>query len=301
MTGVQTCALPILLDINPETGKVVDYVAVARQLEEIRTRYGGADSTAGIDIHIIGFAKVVGDITTGARQIILFFLITFVVITLLVIFYAQSAKIALVPVACSVIAVVWQQGLLSLLGFGIDPMSILVPFLIFAIGVSHGVQMISTIRSGIYLGMDSMASARDSFRRLLLPGMIALVSDAAGFVTILYIDVPMIREMAINASIGVAVVILTNLLLLPVVSSFLNFDPGFQARLVRRANYLLPFWRRLAGLTRFAPARAVIAASLVLLGVGLWQATDVRIGDQQRGIPELRSSARYNQIGRAHV
>ena len=101
-------------------------------------------------------------------------------------------------------------------------------------------------------------------------------------------------EMAINASIGVAVVILTNLLLLAVASSFLNFDPGFQARLVRRANYLLPFWRRLAGLTRFAPARAVIAASLVLLGVGLWQATDVRIGDQQRGIPELRSSARYN-------
>src|SRR3972149_4165732 len=163
-----------LLDVNPDTGKPLDYVAVARLLEQnIREKYSNRSTAVNIDFHIIGFAKVIGDITEGSKRVILFFLVTLVIITLLVIFYAQSVKIALVPIACSLIAVIWQIGLLPLLGYGMDPMSILVPFLIFAIGVSHGVQMISTIRSGVYRGFDSETACRDTFRRLLGPGMVA--------------------------------------------------------------------------------------------------------------------------------
>lgn len=284
-----------LLDVNPDTGKPLDYTAVARLLEQnIREKYGSRSTAANIDFHIIGFAKVIGDITDGSKRVILFFLITLVIITFLVIFYAQSAKIALVPIACSLVAVIWQTGLLPLLGYGMDPMSILVPFLIFAIGVSHGVQMISTIRSGVYRGFDCETACRDTFRRLLAPGMLALLSDAAGFVTILLIDVQMIREMAINATIGVAVIILTNLFLLPVLCSFLHFDRSYQDRLIRRANHLLPFWRFLSRVTRTGPAITIIACSFVLLLVGLWKGTEVRIGDQHRGVPELHADSRYN-------
>jgi len=284
-----------LLDVNPDTGKPLDYTVVARLLEQnIREKYGNSSTAANIDFHIIGFAKVIGDITEGSKRVILFFLVTLVIITLLVMVYAQSAKIALVPIACSLAAVIWQTGLLPLLGYGMDPMSILVPFLIFAIGVSHGVQMISTIRSGVYRGFDSETASRDAFRRLLVPGMIALLSDAAGFVTILLIDVQMIQEMAVNASIGVAVIILTNLFLLPVICSFLHFDRSYQDRLIRRANHLLPFWQYLARVTRTGPAVTVIACSIILLLVGIWKGAEVRIGDQQRGVPELHSDSRYN-------
>ena len=289
-----------LLDINPDTGRPLDYAAVARQLEHnIREKYSHTPAGSAIDYHIIGFAKVIGDITEGSKRVILFFLVTLVIITLLVIYYAQSLKIALVPVVCSLVAVVWQIGLLPLLGYGMDPMSILVPFLIFAIGVSHGVQMISTIRSGVYLGMDCEAACRDSFRRLLVPGTVALLSDAAGFVTMLLIDVDMIRDMAINASLGVAVIILTNLFLLPVLCSFIHFDRGYQERLITRANGLLPFWRHLAQVTQPGPALTVIGCATLLLLVGLWKGMDVRIGDQQRGVPELRSDSRYNRDAEA--
>ena len=284
-----------LLDINPDTGKPVDYAAVARLLEHnVREKYGNARTAGNIDYHIIGFAKVIGDITEGAKRVILFFFFTLVIITFLVIFYAQSAKIALVPVFCSLTAVIWQTGLLPLLGYGMDPMSILVPFLIFAIGVSHGVQMISTVRSGVYLGFDCETACRDSFRRLLVPGMCALLSDAFGFITILFIKVEIIQDMAINASIGVAAIILTNLFLLPVLCSFINFDRGYQYTLRRRADYLLPFWQYLARVVRPRPAVLVIVASFLLMLVGMWKGTEVRIGDQQRGVPELHSDSRYN-------
>ena len=50
-----------------------------------------------------------------------------------------------------------------MLRFGIDPIGLLVPFLIFAIGVSHGVQKISAVSDAAFDGLDSMAAARRTF------------------------------------------------------------------------------------------------------------------------------------------
>ena len=285
-----------LLEVNPNTAERLDYVDVAWQLEEnIRKKYTSDALAAGVDFHIIGFAKVVGDITEGAKRVVLFFFIAIFITTLLVAFYAQSLKIALVPVGCSLVAVTWQLGLLPLAGYGIDPMSILVPFLVFAIGVSHGVQMISAMRVEIYQGQDSLTASRASFRHLLVPGGIALASDTAGFITILLIKVDIIREMAITASLGVAVIILTNLFLLPVITSFLHPGTSYRQKLHERARVMLPVWERLSRVAQPLPAGIVIAISFLLFGFGLWKGLDIRIGDQHRGVPELHGDSRYNK------
>jgi predicted RND superfamily exporter protein len=284
-----------LLEVNPNTGERLDYVEVANQLEEkIRQKYGGDAIDIKVDYHIIGFAKVIGDITNGAKRVVLFFGIAFLITTLLVVFYAQSFKIALIPLCCSLVAVIWQLGLLPLLGFGIDPMSILVPFLIFAIGVSHGVQMISSIRMELYMGSDCETACRKSFRRLLVPGALALGSDTIGFITILLIKIEIIQEMAITASLGVAAIILTNLFLLPVLTSYLHLDETYQAKLRKRANYMLPIWKTISIVTRPRPAAIVIGCSFVLLAAGLWKGLDIKIGDLHRGVPELHGDSQYN-------
>ena len=54
-------------------------------------------------------------------------------------------------------------------------MSILVPFLIFAIGVSHGVQMVSAFRAEVFDGLESLDAARSTFRRLIIPGGFSLL------------------------------------------------------------------------------------------------------------------------------
>ena len=284
-----------LLEVNPNTGERLDYVLVARQLEEnIRQKFSNKKLDVKIDYHIIGFAKVIGDITEGAKRVVMFFVVTFLITVLLVYIYSQSLLIAVIPVICSLVAVIWQLGLLPILGFGIDPMSILVPFLIFAIGVSHGVQMISAIRLGIYKGNDSLSACRASFRRLIVPGIIALVSDTVGFVTILLIKIDIIQEMAITASLGVAVIILTNLFLLPVLVSFVKFRESYKLKLKSRALYLLPVWKFLSRSTRKQPATMIIFCATVLLVFGLWKGQDIKIGDQHYGVPELHGDSQYN-------
>jgi predicted RND superfamily exporter protein len=284
-----------LLEFDPNSGEPLDYIGVAERLErDIRQRFQGPEVGVEISVHIIGFAKVIGDISEGAEEVIAFFVVAFFITALLVWRYARSLRVALLPLACSLTAVIWQLGLLPLLGFGLDPMSILVPFLVFAIGVSHGVQMVSAVGSEVFRGADSLSAARKSFRRLLLPGGIALASDTIGFVTILLIQIDIIREMATAASLGVASIILTNLVLLPVLLSYRTADSAYRERLARRAERMAPLWRRLAVVAQRGPAAVVIGVALLLLAVGLWKGTQVRIGDQHAGVPELHADSRYN-------
>ncbi|MDX9733487.1 MAG: MMPL family transporter, partial [Thermoanaerobaculia bacterium] len=285
-----------LLEVDPSTGQKLDFIAVSNALEEKVRRQFDAEfvPSSKVDVRIIGFAKVVGAISAGTRRVILFFLVAYALTGLLVYLYSQSHRLSLVALGCSTIAVVWQLGLLTLLGFGIDPMSILVPFLIFAIGVSHAVQMISANGAEIFDGADPMTAARNSFRRLLVPGFIALASDTIGFLTILLIKIRVIQEIAITASLGVAVIILTNLFLIPVVLSYLHYPADYNARLHRRAEHMSGLWRRLAQVSAPRPAAVIVAVAALLFGLGLWKGRDVKVGDLHRGVPELRADSRYN-------
>lgn len=115
---------------------------------------------------------------------------------------------------------IWHLGSVSLLGFGLDPYSILVPFLTFAIGVSHAIQNVRTMASERFHGADKVDAAKATFHLLFIPGSVALLADAVGFSTLLVIEIGVIRELAISASIGVAVIIFTKMFLLPVLMSY---------------------------------------------------------------------------------
>ena len=290
-----------LQDIDPGTGKPLDYVRVAHDLEtKIRDRLAGSKvdvqvaANSPIEVHMIGFVKIVGDIADGSLSVAMFAGITVVLTLLFVWIYIQSLKVALIPVICSIVAVIWQLGMLVFLGYGVDPLGILVPFIIFAIGVSHGVQKISAVKDAVLEGDDSLTAAQRTFRQLFLPAIVALLADLVGFVTILLIPVQVIQEMAITASLGVGIVILTDLVLLPVLVSHVSFDAGFRGRIERRDARVLHFWNWLSGIARRGPAAVIIVIAAVLAVLGWWKGRETPIGDTQAGVPELRPDSRYN-------
>ena len=293
-------------ELVPETDdRKLDYQRVAADLEAIRTAFEDEHHT----VHIIGFAKVVGDIADGARSVILFFGIAVVLTFFLLAFYSGSPKLAMLGVFSALVAVIWTLGILRLLGFGIDPMNILTPFLVFAIGVSHGVQMINgwvneRLFGGEIINVDGagegfapLESARRAFAKLLVPGSAALATDVAGFLTILLIPIQIIRELAITASIGVALIILTNLILLPILLSYVDYINPAKRRASRLAklNRFDGVWRSLAALTHRGPAFAVIVVAIGLGTFAYIEGRGLQIGDSETGVPELRPEARLNQ------
>ncbi len=199
-----------LMDINPDTGERLDYQQFSTQLESlVRDKY----QSETVKIHITGFAKVVGDLIDGASQVIIFFAVTVFITLCLLYWYSRCIKSTIVPVVCSIIAVISGLGILHTLGYGLDPYSMLVPFLIFAIGVSHGVQIINSVAHEAMQGADKLKSARRTFRKLYIPGLTALITDGIGFATLLVINIQVIKDLAVCASVGVAVLVLSNLVL----------------------------------------------------------------------------------------
>ena len=284
-----------LQEFHPNTGERLDYIDVADELERIRRdATAGADVEVHVDLHVIGFAMMVGDIAAGATRVVAFFGIAFLITALFVYAYTRSIRLTVPPLVCSLIAVVWQLGGVTALGYGVDPMSILVPFLVFAIGVSHGVQMVSSVRAEVVRGTTGLDAARASFRRLLLPGSVALASDSVGFITISLIEVQVIKEIAMTASLGVAAIILTNLALLPLLLSYFEADDEQRRRTRARDDLLQPVWAKLARVARRGPAAVVIGVAVVLMAAGARFAPEVRVGDEHRGVPELRADAVYN-------
>jgi len=262
--------------------------------ERIRGQYESQDFNIELKVHVIGFAKAIGDIADGAARVILFFALTFVITALLVFGNTRSFRLTAALLGSALIAVVWQLGLLTIMGYGIDPMSVLIPFLIFAIAISHGVQMVNNHNNEVFQGADAETAARTCFKRLLIPSTIALASDTIGFITIYLIEIRVIQEMAITASVGVAVIIFINLLLLPVLLSYIVPKAGHREKLSHRAEKMNAVWSVVAKAATAKPAAGIILFSLFLLIIGVWKATDVKIGDLQRGVPELRAESRYN-------
>jgi hypothetical protein len=296
-----------LLEKNPETGQQFDYGMFSRLLEsEVRQKYEfargiektvGAFQDSGVKVHIVGFAKLVGDLIDGLREVMTYFAFAAFVAAAIIYFYTRCVRSTVLVLACSIVAVVWQVGIISALGFELNPYSILVPFLVFAIGVSHGAQKMNGIMQDVGRGTHKYVAARYTFRRLFLAGLTALLADAVGFAVLVIIDIPVIKDLALTASIGVAVLIFTNLLLLPVALSYVGVSRKAAARSLAATTGSAPrgVWALLGKFTKRSWALAAMAGAAILTAGGVMVALNLKVGDLDPGAPELRPDSRYNQ------
>jgi uncharacterized protein len=290
--GQDSAMITAELNERNSAGKVLDYVAFNHLLEsEIRKPF----EDAGYEVQIIGFAKQIGDIADGATAVLGFCGIALLLTALAVYWYSHSLRFTVLPVACSLTSLIWQFGTLRLLGFGLDPLAVLVPFLVFAIGVSHGVQQVNYIVRELSHGHSSLEAARRSFSGLLIPGTLALVTALVSFITLLLIPIPMVRELAITASLGVGYKIITNLIMLPVAASCFNFTKAYADRALEKRERRSVWLRKLARVAEPRNAWIVVAVTVAVFGLAAWQSRDRVIGTLQPGAPELRADARFNR------
>lgn len=299
-----------LLDKDPNTGQRLDYRAFSERLEKnVRDKFERskrsdastqANESGAVKIHVIGFAKLIGELIDGLVQVMLYFAAAAVIASLIIYLYTRCIRSTVLVVACSIIAVVWQLGIVAILGFEIDPYSILVPFLVFAIGVSHGAQKMNGIMQDVGRGTHQLVAARYTFRRLFLAGLTALLADAVGFAVLMVIDIPVIQDLAVTASFGVAVLVFTNLILLPVLLSYVGVSRAAAQRSLQeereesRGKGAGLVWLFLDQLTLRSWATAILVVSAFVTAAGFMVSLNLKIGDLDPGAPELRPDSRYN-------
>ncbi|MEZ5540281.1 MAG: MMPL family transporter [Pseudomonadales bacterium] len=299
------------------TGDTIDFQDLGDILESIRTdidkQYGGK-----YRVYIIGEPKMIGDFITGSSQIVFFGAIAIVLTIVLLYLYARCWRAALMPLLTSVIAVVWMLGILSVMSefsvpygnvpvkvngvlenvevfSGIGLFSMLVPFLLVAIGVSHSVQYVNAMAVEMANGHNKLQASRRAFRTNYLPGITALLTNAFSFLTMVLIPISAIKELAYTACIGTAVLIVLKLMLLPILLSYSGIAPsGVKHMQLSQENDSF-IWLFLAKFTesKWAIISLIFAGTLAVYSV--YERQFLKIGDIAEGAPELRPDSTYNK------
>ncbi|WP_256581222.1 MULTISPECIES: RND family transporter [unclassified Pseudomonas] len=286
--------IPLMLEDSD--GKALSYEDFSSALERVRLQYESKD----LGIYITGFAKLSGDMIDGLFRVMMFFLVATIVAALIIYFYTRCLRSTGLVLVCSMVAVIWQQGLITVFGGVLDAFTILIPFLIFAIGVSHGCQKMNGISQDIARGTHPWVAARYTFRRLFMAGLIALIADGVGFAVLVLVDIPIIRELALSASLGFAMLVITNLILLPVLLSFTGISQEAAKRHLAdqqdtiRQLGIDRVWKTLDRFTERRWAIVAILVAMALSAFALTERTKLQVGDLEAGAPELRPDSRYN-------
>nr|WP_240433556.1 efflux RND transporter permease subunit [Solimonas sp. K1W22B-7] len=283
-----------LQDYDPskgQEGQRVDYWQVQEKLTEIRQKF----EKGNVEVNIIGFARLLGDVIYGLLGVFIFFGVAFLITMALLFWYTRSIRLTVVALVVALLPVLWLIGTLPLIGFGIDPMSILVPFLIFSIGVSHAVQMTNAWRQEVVAGATAVEASRAAFCKLFIPGAVALLTNALGFAVIMFIDIPIVHELGITACLGVLLMIATNKMILPIILTRVKLEESSRQHSLRGPSNLMGgVWKALARCAEPKTAVIVFAVCAVLLVVSTMASRKMVIGDSGKGVPELRHDSRYN-------
>lgn len=284
-----------LMQHNNLTGKPLNYGDLARSLDALRAKY----DTKGVRLHIVGFAMVVGDLINGINRVLTFFAISVAIAVTILYLYTRCVRSTVLVVTASVTAVIWQLGIFTLLGKDLNPYSVLVPFLIFAIGMSHGAQKMNGVMQDIGRGTHPLIAARYTFRRLFLAGFAALTCDAVSFAVLFTIRIKAIQDLAIIASIGVLILIFTNLIMLPILLSYTGVSKKTAARSVRHETAVSGdkffLWHFLDLFTQRRYAKMAIVGAAIFAFFGWYVGRNVQIGDLSPGAPEFRQTSQYNR------
>ncbi|GLR66083.1 RND transporter [Acidocella aquatica] len=284
-----------LMQHNNLTGKALDYGDLARQLNALRNKY----KNKGVTLHVIGFAMVVGDLINGINRVLTFFGISVIIAIAILYWYTRCVRSTLLVVTASITAVIWQLGILTLAGKDLNPYSVLVPFLVFSIGMSHGAQKMNGVVQDVGRGSHPLIAARYTFRRLFLAGFAALTCDAVSFAVLFTIRIQAIQDLAVLASIGVVILIFTNLIMLPILLSYTGVSKNAAQRSLRQeadaTGNKYPLWHFLDLFTRRRYAAAVVVCAAILASFGWYIGHRIQVGDLSPGAPEFRQSSQYNR------
>jgi predicted RND superfamily exporter protein len=271
----------------------LDYVAIFRQLLELRDEVQSrADPGQAIDIYATGQPVLLGWVYSYLDQIVQIFLFTLVILLVLLIAYFRRRIYGIViPVVGVIISATWGLGIVSLLGFNLDPLTLVIPFLISARAMSHGIQLVERYYLETETAANSHDAAQKTFETLFRPGSLGVVSDAVGLLLIALGSSPINVKLGIYASLWALSVVLTVLIAVPLVLSILPMKRP-QGDGAGKHHGMYEGVARLVGSP--TGAKTLLAAAALVYISGGYLASFVNIGESEPGSPILYQDHEYN-------
>lgn len=265
----------------------LDYGKVFEELQAIRAE----EAAPGVKIHATGHPVLVGWVDSYSGDILLIFFYTILIVLAILIVYTRRLYGILLPLLGMILTSIWGVGFMGVFGYNLDPLMLVVPFLISARAMSHGIQKLERYFLELSRTGEKVSAARNTFNALFRPGALAIVADASALYLIGLGSVPINDKMAIYASFWAVCMVVTVLIVIPMLLAELP-RPREVAVKHTLARAIFPRFAQVVGTPR--RSRAVLITCLIIACCATYFTSWVQIGEPEPGSPLLYRSHDFN-------
>ena len=265
----------------------------SRIFQELRTLKAELEADGTVEVHLTGQPVLAGWTFAFLPEIVIILLLSLAVLIVLLGVYFRHYYGVVMPFSGAIVSAIWGLGFISLMGYQLEPLVLVIPMLITARAVSHSVQFVERFYEEYERLADKEEAVIQSMAELLLPGTLAIITDAFGIFVIGVSSIALMQKVAFFGafwalSIAVTEMLLNRLMIayFPAPKSTRHYTPAVITRL-------------LSGLARVATgrrsARVVVGLWLLLAVTCLVFAGRVTVGESRPGTPILYEDSEYNR------
>ncbi|MDD5291767.1 MAG: MMPL family transporter [Candidatus Omnitrophica bacterium] len=249
------------------------------------------------NIHIAGQPVLQGWLDYYLPRMAGLSLLTLIVMALVLYNIFKCKRGVFLPLFSAGMATLWGLGLMASFGYKLTPSTILAPFLVFALGVSHSIQFIK--RYYEYMSRhknNSKAAAINITRSLFVPAFTGLLTDGIGPFALFIVPLEMVRSLALAIGFGILSIFFSTIILVPNLLSFMKPPKRLEVIKEERETLTSKILGYFAKVAVDKKSRWVVIASFfILTGIALIGMKQLEVGDKRPGTSLLYPSSPYNQ------
>jgi predicted RND superfamily exporter protein len=266
-----------------------------RIFDEVNAKVVNPYQDANTEIWVAGEPRLYGWVYRYASDVFWILVVTYCIEWVLRWMYFHDWRGALRPTLTGLIAAFWGMGFIYLIGLALDPLMLVMPFLITARAVSHAIQMHDRYYEEFEkCGWNKRRAIVAAFAELFVPTFSGVITDALGVLVIILVPVIMLQKLAITASWWILAITVSEMLLNPIVYFYLKppepelvvlRERGWFRKQIERFTHIL--------LTRTGKIITLGGWGLAVL-LGLFFMRGLTIGDPTAASPLLFKDSPYN-------
>jgi len=266
-----------------------------RIFEEVDSKVIDPFKGDNIEIYAAGEPRLYGWVYKYAGDVFFILVVTYCIEWVLRWMYFHDWRGALRPTLTGIIAAFWGLGFIHLIGLALDPLMLVMPFLITARAVSHAIQMHDRYYEEFEkCGWHKRRAIVASFAELFVPTFSGITTDAFGVLVIILVPVVMLQKLAITASWWILAITISEMLLNPIVYYYLK--PPEPELVVLRERGAFRRWIERFTHVLLSPAgkTVTLAAWALMTVIGIFFMRGLTIGDPTSASPLLFEDSPYN-------
>ncbi|MFA7278686.1 MAG: MMPL family transporter [Sterolibacterium sp.] len=249
----------------------------------------------GVEVRLVGEPILYGWVNHYLPETGKIFFVTIAALILLLFITARTWRGTLLPLLAGLVSSIWALGTARLVGFHLDPLVIVVAFLITARAISHSVQLVIHFDDELSDGApDSTAAAKAAMQALFKPGILGVVADAGCMIVVILTPIPLLQKVSIIGTVWVSTIAVSACILTPVLLSWIK-NPRTFAHPVNIQPAMRWILRRCVVVATTPVRYAVVAVTTVVFVLSAIYAFNLKVGDANPGSPILWGESAYNR------